>query len=252
MMNKNVVVEDYIKPEERVDELHRNNYKIIQNTKKFCFGMDAVLLSGFAKVLPGEVVLDLGTGTGIIPILLEAKTKGKHFTGLEIQEESADMARRSVAINELKDKVDIVLGDIREASAIFGLASFDVVTSNPPYMNHSHGIVNPAEAKAIARHEILCSLDDVIREAAKVLKPNGRFYLVHRPFRLVEIMNTLTAYKLEPKRMKLVHPYINKEPNMVLIECMKGGKSMIKVEPPLIVYKEQNVYTDEIYDIYGY
>jgi tRNA1(Val) A37 N6-methylase TrmN6 len=252
MMNKNVVVEDYIKPGERVDELHRNNYKIIQNTKKFCFGMDAVLLSGFAKVLPGEVVLDLGTGTGIIPILLEAKTKGKHFTGLEIQEESADMARRSVAINELKDKVDIVLGDIREASAIFGLASFDVVTSNPPYMNHSHGIVNPAEAKAIARHEILCSLDDVIREAAKVLKPNGRFYLVHRPFRLVEIMNTLTAYKLEPKRMKLVHPYINKEPNMVLIECMKGGKSMIKVEPPLIVYKEQNVYTDEIYDIYGY
>jgi tRNA1(Val) A37 N6-methylase TrmN6 len=252
MMNKKDVVEDYIKPGERVDELHRNNYKIIQNTKKFCFGMDAVLLSGFAKVLPGEVVLDLGTGTGIIPILLEAKTKGKHFTGLEIQEESADMARRSAAINELKDKVDIVLGDIREASAIFGLASFDVVTSNPPYMNHSHGIVNPAEAKAIARHEILCSLDDVIREAAKVLKPNGRFYLVHRPFRLVEIMNTLTAYKLEPKRMKLVHPYINKEPNMVLIECMKGGKSMIKVEPPLIVYKEQNIYTDEIYDIYGY
>lgn len=252
MMNKKDITEDYLKSGERVDELHRNNYKIIQNTKKFCFGMDAVLLSGFAKVLPGERALDLGTGTGIIPILLEAKTQGKHFTGLEIQEESADMARRSVAINELKDKVDIVLGDIREASAIFGLASFDVVTSNPPYMNHSHGIVNPAEAKAIARHEILCSLDDVIREAAKVLKPNGRFYLVHRPFRLVEIMNTLTAYKLEPKRMKLVHPYINKEPNMVLIECMKGGKSMIKVEPPLIVYKEQNVYTDEIYDIYGY
>jgi tRNA1(Val) A37 N6-methylase TrmN6 len=119
-------------------------------------------------------------------------------------------------------------------------------------MNHSHGIVNPAEAKAIARHEILCSLEDVIREAARVLKPNGRFYLVHRPFRLVEIMTTLTAYKLEPKRMKLVHPYIDKEPNMVLIECMKGGKSMIKVEPPLIVYKEPNVYTDEIYDIYGY
>ncbi|MDF2942889.1 MAG: hypothetical protein K0S01_1747 [Herbinix sp.] len=252
MMNKKDSIEDYLRPEERVDELHRNNYKIIQNTNKFCFGMDAVLLSGFARVLPGERVLDLGTGTGIIPILLEAKTEGKHFTGLEIQEESADMARRSVAINKLEDKVDIVLGDIKEASAIFGLASFDVITSNPPYMNHSHGIVNPGEAKAIARHEILCSLEDVIREAARVLKPNGRFYLVHRPFRLVEIINTLTAHKLEPKRMKLVHPYIDKEPNMVLLECIKGGKSMIKVDPPLIVYKEPNVYTDEIYDIYGY
>jgi len=252
MMNKEDIMEGYLKPDERIDELHRNNYKIIQNTKKFCFGMDAVLLSGFTRVLPGERVLDLGTGTGIIPILLEAKTEGQHFTGLEIQDESADMARRSVAINKLEDKVDIVCGDIKAASAIFGLATFDVITSNPPYMNHSHGIVNPAEAKAIARHEILCSLEDVIREAARVLKPNGRFYLVHRPFRLVEIINTLTAYKLEPKRMKLVHPYLDKEPNMVLIECIKGGKSMIKVEPPLIVYKEPNVYTDEIYDIYGY
>lgn len=252
MMNDKPTEEVEIKPEERVDDLHRNQYKIIQNTNKFCFGMDAVLLSGFAKVLPGEKVLDLGTGTGIIPILLEAKTKGEHFTGLEIQEESADMARRSVAMNNLEDKVDIVIGDIKEASAIFGLASFDVITSNPPYMNHNHGIVNPGEAKAIARHEILCSLEDVIREASKALKSNGRFYLVHRPFRLVEIITTLTAYKLEPKRMKLVYPYVDKEPNMVLIECIKGAKSMIKVEAPLIVYKEPNVYTDEIYDIYGY
>jgi tRNA1(Val) A37 N6-methylase TrmN6 len=214
--------------------------------------MDAVLLSGFAKVLPGERVLDLGTGTGIIPILLEAKTEGKHFTGLEIQEESADMARRSVALNGLEEKIDIVIGDIKEASAYFGLASFDVVTSNPPYMNHGHGLVNPGDAKAIARHEILCSLEDVIREASRLLKTGGRFYLVHRPFRLAEIINKLTSYKLEPKRMKLVHPYLDKEPNMVLIECVKGGKSMLKVEAPLIVYKEPKVYTDEIYDIYGY
>ncbi len=252
MMNKELEVNGLLKPDERVDDLHRNQYKIIQNTKKFCFGMDAVLLSGFAKVNPGERVIDLGTGTGIIPILLEAKTDGKHFTGLEIQEESADMARRSVALNKLEDKVDIVLGDIKEASARFGPASFDVVTSNPPYMNHNHGIVNPGEAKAIARHEILCSLEDVVREGSRLLKPNGRFYLVHRPFRLVEIIKTLTDYKLEPKRMKLVYPYVDKEPNMVLLECIKGAKSMIKVEAPLIVYKEPNVYTDEIYEIYGY
>ena len=251
-MNKEVKEEELVYPDERVDDLHRNQYKIIQNTKKFCFGMDAVLLSGYAKVNPGETVLDLGTGTGIIPILLEAKTQGKHFTGLEIQEESADMARRSVALNQLQDKIDIVVGDIKEASVRFGPASFDVVTSNPPYMNHNHGIVNPGEAKAIARHEILCSLEDVIRETSRILRPNGRFYLVHRPFRLVEIIKTLTEYKLEPKRMKLVYPYVDKEPNMVLIECVKGGKSMIKVESPLIVYKEPNVYTEEIYQIYGY
>ncbi len=252
MMNNNKSEKDCLKPGERVDDLNRNNYKIIQNTKKFCFGMDAVLLSGFAKVHPEERVLDLGTGTGIIPILLEAKTEGKHFTGLEIQEESADMARRSVALNGLEDKIDIVTGDIKEASAYFGLASFEVVTSNPPYMNHGHGLVNPGDAKAIARHELLCSLEDVIRETSRLLKPGGRFYLVHRPFRMVEIMNKLTAYKLEPKRMKLVYPYVDKEPNMVLIECVKGGKSMLKVEAPLIVYREPNVYTNEIYDIYGY
>lgn len=239
-------------PDERIDELHRNGYQIIQNVKKFCFGMDAVLLSGFAKVKPGENVLDLGTGTGIIPILLEAKTEGKHFTGLEIQEESADMARRSVALNRLLEKINIVTGDIKEASGIFGAASFDVVTSNPPYMNDNHGITNPELPKAIARHEILCTLEEVIREAARVLRPAGRFYMVHRPFRLVEIINTLSAYKLEPKRMKFVHPFQDKEPNMVLIESIKGGGSMIKVEAPLVVYKEPNVYTDEIYDIYGY
>ncbi len=239
-------------PEERLDELHRNNYKIIQNPKKFCFGIDAVLLSGFAEVREGEAALDLGTGTGIIPILLEAKYNGKHYTGLEIQEESADMARRSVAYNQLSEKIDIVTGDIKEASKLFKAASFDVVTTNPPYMNNSHGLVNPDMPKAIARHELLCSLDDVVREGAKVLKPGGRFYMVHRPMRLVEIINTLTKYKLEPKRIRFVHPYVDKEPNMVLIEAVRGGKPMIKVEAPLVVYEDVNVYTKEIYDIYGY
>jgi len=251
-MNNKLDYEGLIKPGERIDELNKNNYRIIQNASKFCFGMDAVLLTGFVKVLPGERLLDLGTGTGIIPILLEAKTKGSHFTGLEIQEDSADMARRSVALNGLQDKIDIVTGDIRQASSIFKPGSFDVITSNPPYMNNSHGLINPNETKAIARHEILCTLEDVVREASRLLKMCGRFYLVHRPFRLVEIINTLSAWRLEPKRMRLVHPYIDKEPNIVLIEAVKGGKSMVKIEPPLIVYKEKNVYSDEIHDIYGF
>ena len=162
------------------------------------------------------------------------------------------MARRSVALNHLEEKIDIVCGDIKEASQIFGAASFDVVTTNPPYMNDAHGLQNPDPVKAIARHEVLCTLEDVVREGAKLLVPGGRFYMVHRPHRLVEIINTMTSFKLEPKRIKFVHPFVDKEANMVLIEGIKGGKSMIKVEKPIIVYKEQGVYTDEIYDIYGY
>lgn len=241
-----------LKPGERIDELHRNNYRIIQNTHKFCFGMDAVLLSGVTKVLAGENVLDLGTGTGIIPILLEAKTSAKHVTGLEIQSEIADMARRSVILNKLEDKIDIVDGDIKEASLLFGTASFDVVTCNPPYMNHNHGIINPDSSKAIARHEILCTLEDVVRETARVLKPKGRCYMVHRPFRLVDIINLCSEHKLEAKRMRLVYPYIDKEPNMVLIECVKGAGRNLITEAPLIVYKKPGVYTEEILKIYGY
>lgn len=210
------------------------------------------MLSGFAQVKEGEVAVDLGTGTGIIPILLEAKTKGKHFTGLEIQEEVAEMAGRSVRLNQLENRVDIVRGDIKEASRLFGKASFDVVTSNPPYMNDNHGLKNPELPKAIARHEVFCTLDDVCREASLLLKSGGRFYMVHRPHRLAEIITALKTYKLEPKRMKLVHPFVDKEANMVLIEAVRGGRSMMKVEAPIIVYREPGVYTQEIYDVYGY
>ena len=238
--------------DERIDDLQRNGYRIIQKKKGFCFGMDAVLLSGFAQVKEGEVAVDLGTGTGIIPILLEAKTKGKHFTGLEIQEEVAEMAGRSVRLNQLENRVDIVRGDIKEASRLFGKASFDVVTSNPPYMNDNHGLKNPELPKAIARHEVFCTLDDVCREASLLLKSGGRFYMVHRPHRLAEIITALKTYKLEPKRMKLVHPFVDKEANMVLIEAVRGGRSMMKVEAPIIVYREPGVYTREIYDVYGY
>ena len=243
---------DMLKPGERLDDLERNGYKIIQTPERFCFGMDAVLLSGFAQVKKGECAIDLGTGTGIIPILLEAKTEGKHFIGLEIQEESADMASRSVKLNHLEEKIEIVQGDIKEAPQLFGKGKFDVVTSNPPYMNDLHGLKNPSDAKAIARHEVLCTLDDVVASAAALLKSGGRFYMVHRPFRLVEIFTAMTKYNLEPKRMRLVHPYVDKEPNMVLIEAVRGGKSMIKIEKPMVVYKEPGGYTQEIYDVYGY
>ena len=238
-----------LKEHERLDDL-QNGYEIIQNTEKFCFGMDAVLLSGFARVKRRERVLDLGTGTGIIPILLKAKTPGEHFTGLEIQQECADMAMRSVAYNHLEEKISIRLGDIKEASAMFGRASFDVVTSNPPYMIHSHGLENPHLPKAIARHEILCTLEDVISEASKVLKVKGRFYLIHRPFRLAEIMGLMMKYHLEPKRMQLVYPFVDREPNLVLLEGVLGGKSRIQVEKPLIVYEKPGVYTQEVLDIY--
>lgn len=241
-----------IKDAERIDNLQRNGYQIIQNPEKFCFGMDAVLLSGFAKAKKGDNVLDMGTGTGIIPILMEAKTEAAHLTGLEIQEESADMARRSVELNKLEEKIDIVTGDIKEAGNIFKAASFDVITCNPPYMIGEHGIKNPDAPKAIARHEIYCTLDDVVRNAAILLKSGGHFYMVHRPFRLAEIITTMTKYKLEPKRMQLVYPFIDREPNMVLIEGCRGGKSRMTVEKPLIVYTEPGKYTDEIYDIYGY
>ena len=243
---------DLVHENERLDELHRNGYYIIQDQARFCFGMDAVLLSGFAKAKRGERCLDLGTGTGIIPILMEAKTDSEDFTALEIQEESADMARRSVLYNDLADRIKVVTGDIKDASKIFGASSFDIITTNPPYMIGEHGLSSASEAKAIARHEVLCTLDDILRESAKLLKPGGRFYMVHRPFRLAEIFSKMVEYKIEPKRMKLVYPYIDKEPNMVLIEGLRGGRSRLTVEKPLIVYKEAGVYTDEIYDIYGY
>ena len=244
--------EEILHEGERLDELNRNNLMIIQDPSRFCFGMDAVLLSGFVKVKAGEKAIDLGTGNGIIPILLSAKTEGEHFTGLEIQPENVDIASRSVKYNHLEEKIDIVEGDIVTASQIFGKSFFDVVTSNPPYMIGQHGLTNPDSAKAIARHEVKCTFEDVARETAVLLKPGGRFYLVHRPFRLAELIVTLTKYKLETKRMKMVHPFVNKEPNMVLLECVRGGNSRMTVEAPLIVYKEPGVYTDEIYTIYGY
>lgn len=236
---------------ERLDDLQIKGYEIIQHPGRFCFGMDAVLLSGFAQVKARERALDLGTGTGIIPILLSAKQEGREYIGLEIQEESADMARRSVAHNHLEDKIQIQTGDIKEASEIFGKSSFDVITTNPPYMIGNHGITNQNDSKAIARHEVLCTLDDILRESARLLKPKGRFYMVHRPFRLAEIISKMVAVGIEPKRMQLVHPYVDKEPNMILIEGVRGGNPRMTVEPPIIVYQDVGVYSDQLLKEYG-
>ncbi len=239
-----------IHPHERLDDLHRGGYHIIQDPGRFCFGVDAVILSGFTRVKRGENALDLGTGTGVIPVLLAAKTEGRHFTGLEIQPESAEMAARSVRLNELEERVSIVQGDIKEAAGIFGGSTFDVVVSNPPYMNSGGGLVNPGEAKAIARHEILCTLEDVAAAAGKILRPKGRFYMIHRPHRLTDILTVLRQYKLEPKRVRFVHPYVDKPPTMVLVEAGRGGRPMVKVEAPLVIYRAPGEYTEEIYQIY--
>ncbi len=237
---------------ERIDDLQINGRRIIQSPDRFCFGMDAVLLSGFAKVKKGESVLDLGTGTGILPILLDAKTEGGHFTGLEIQPESADMARRSVILNNRQDKIDIVTGDIKNALNIFGAASFDVIVTNPPYMNQNHGITNPESPKAIARHELLCSLEDVIRQTGSLLKVNGRMYMVHRPFRLPDIMELMNECGIEPKKMRFVHPYVDREPSMVLIEGVRGGNRRLTVEKPLVIYDGPGEYSEEIKRDYGF
>lgn len=225
-----------IKSGERLDDLQLNGLELIQDPNKFCFGVDAVFLSDFVRVKPGETVLDMGTGNGIIPVLLSAKTQGKKFTGLEIQPDTAEMARRSVRLNHLEERIEIVTGDIKEAAEIFKPAFFDVITTNPPYMPAEHGLRNPDSARAIARHEVMCSLDDILRESMRLLQDKGRFYMIHRPFRLTEIMIKMNQYKIEPKRIQFIYPYIDKEPAMVLIEGVRGARSRVTVEPPIIIY----------------
>ncbi len=234
---------------ERLDDL-QNGFQIIQNPKKFCFGLDAVLLSAFVRVKVKEKVIDLGTGTGVIPLLLRGRTQGRQYAGLEIQDYLADMAVRSVHHNGLESEIEIRQGDIREASAIYGRASFDVVTCNPPYITAGHGIENPDISKAVARHEIQCTFSDIARESARLLRNRGRLYLVHRPYRLAEIMRILQEQQLEPKRMQLVYPYVDREPTLILLEAVLGGRTRLQIEKPLILYESPGVYTDDLQKIY--
>ncbi len=238
-------------PGERLDDLQIKGYRIFQKKEGFCFGMDAVLLSDYARIRKNAEVMDLCSGTGIIPILLEAKYPLKHVTGLEYQEEYVKMARRSIALNGQEEKIGMVCGDVKDVRENYPQDSFDYVTCNPPYVTGDHGLTNPSFDLAIARHEILCSLEDVVSSSAWLLKAGGHMVMVHRPYRLAEIISTLKEARLEPKRMRLVYPYVDKEPNMVLIDAVKGGRQRITVDPPLIVYKEDGSYTEEIYRIYG-
>ena len=237
---------------EQIDVL-KNGYKIIQDSERFQFGIDAVLLADFAgqTLKPGEIVIDLGTGTGIIPLLMAGKNCEISLTGLEVQEESADMAARSVTLNGLEDRIRIVHGDLCKVSELFDKHSFNVVTCNPPYMIDTHGRGNELDAKTIARHEVLCTLEDVVTAADYLLATHGRFFMIHRPFRLPEIFESLALHKLEPKRMRLIQPFADKEPNMVLIEARKNAKRRLTIEPPLVVRYDNGEYTAEIQKIYS-
>lgn len=235
---------------ERIDDLQCSGLYIIQNKDGFCFGIDAVLLTGFARVKKGESVLDMCTGNGVIPLLLSGKTQGKRFVGIELQEQVAEMAERSVLMNEVGGRVEIINGDIRSITDYFPVSSFEVVTCNPPYMVQGAGAKNDFSPKAIARHEIMCGIDDVFESGARVLKYGGRMYMVHRAERLVDIFASARKHKMEPKVMQMVQPYGDKPPNLVLIEFIKGGKPSLKLMEPMIVYKKDGTYTEQLKKVY--
>ena len=236
---------------ERLDDLQCNGLYLIQDSDKFCFGIDAVLLSNFVKVKKNGHVVDLCTGSGIVPILLSAKTGAKKITGIEIQSDIADMARRSVSYNKLDEKIDIINDDISNALKYINNCSVDSVCVNPPYMKDTTAIKNPDLPMAIARHELLTDLETVINIASKLLKESGKFFMVHRPSRLSEIFASMRQNRIEPKRLRFIHPYIESKANLVLIEGAKGSGVWLDVEPPLVVYKDKNAYTDEVLKIYG-
>ncbi|MBQ0058497.1 MAG: tRNA1(Val) (adenine(37)-N6)-methyltransferase [Lachnospiraceae bacterium] len=234
----------------RLDDLGDGRY-IYQNENGFCFGIDAVLLAHFAKLRRKDCVLDLCTGNGVIPLIMEKEAPdGAIFHGLELQEGAVELARQSVALNGLEEKIVIDQGNVCEAASIYGAASFNVVTVNPPYRKKGNGAISEGDARAIARHEMLCTLEDVVREASLVLKSNGHFYMIHLPERLQEIMAVMQRYGLAVKSLRMVQPFAQKAPNLVLIAAVKGGALDMKVDKPLVVYQDVNVYTDEVMQWY--
>ncbi len=238
----------------RLDDL-QNGYHLWQEPEMFCFGVDAVLLAHYPKLKKKDRILDMGCGFGPIPLILLAEANKRELpveiTGLELQESVAEIAQKSVLYNQVEDKVRIVQGDIREAVGLFGAASFSLITCNPPYMPADNGLIGVSKEKAIARTELKCTLEDVISTASKLLEVRGRFAMIHRPARIPEIIVKLRKYQLEPKRMRLVHPYVSSDATMVLIEAVRCGRPYMKVEPPLVIYEKQQSYTKELLQIYG-
>lgn len=242
---------DLLENDETLDDLQLNGIYIIQKKKAFRFGVDAVLLANFAKVKPGMSVVDLCSGTGIIPFIIAGKTKASHITGIEIQKDMANMAARSIIFNNMEQRLEFINKDLLDLKFLKKLSKVDIVTVNPPYKLKNSGIINKDDKNAIARHEICCTLEDVIKAAKALLKDNGRLYMIHRPDRLVDIMCTMRKYNIEPKLMRMVHPSINKAPNMILIEGQNNGGRFLKWDKPLYVHDEFGGYTEEIDKIYG-
>jgi len=235
---------------ERIDDLQFKGLRIIQDRRGFCFGTDAVLLSHFACIRRGDRVADLGTGNGIIPILLAGRAENACIAGLEIQPDSVALARRSVALNSLEDRISILQGDIRNSVEILGKNMYSLVVSNPPYKKAGSGQINPSDSKAVARHELLCTLEDVLASASSLLMSGGRFAMIHQTDRLADIIYGMRQLKIEPKRIRLVHPNSHKPPNLVLIEGMLHGRPHLKWLPPLFVYGEDGGFTEEMKRIY--
>ena len=241
----------YIKEDETIDDLQLKNLNLIQKKDGFKFGIDAVLLSDFACIKNRHRVIDLCTGTGVIPLLIYGKYEPQSVYGLEIQEDMIEMAKRSVKLNSLEEKVFFLNEDLKNIESLKQLEKFDVVTVNPPYKLNDAGIINPNDKLAIARHEILCNLEDVISTSRVLLKDNGRLFMIHRPERLADIFTLMRKYKIEPKRVKMIHPKIGKAPNIVLVEGQRDGGEYLKWEAPLYVYDNNGKYTKEIDAIYG-
>ena len=234
---------------ERIDELNYEGLKIIQNTDGFCFGIDSVLLTEFARDIKRKSkIADLGTGTGILSILLSKKVDAKKIYGIEIQKDVAEMAKRSIKLNSLENIIEIINEDINNIN--FENNSFDAIVTNPPYKKLGTGIKNKEEKQKISRYETSASLDDWIRISSKLLKDNGSFYIVYRTDRLTELIENMRKYKLEVKRIRFVYSNINKQSNLVLIKAVKGAGVFVKVEKPLIIYNLDGSYTEEILDIY--
>ena len=239
-----------LKENERIDDLETNNLKIIQNNEGFCFGIDSVLLSDFAKNIKNDaLVMDLGTGTGIIPTLLCAKTKLKKVIGIEIQEEVCEMANRSIELNNLKNKFEIINDNILNLNKIYEKNTFDVVITNPPYKKKNTGILNESNKKIISRHEVTATLEDFIKVAKEMLKDKGEFYMVHRPDRLVDIFSIMRKYKLEPKLLRFVFSEKEQPPKLILIKGVKNAKPFLKIEKNLYIYDENKNYSKEIKEI---